>query len=669
METASEAHGRWALLIGINHYPHFPPDWQLEGCGNDVAVLRDALSRRFGFREDQIAVLRDEQATREGILAAMEALVRRAGKDDEVVFFYSGHGSYQSDGDEADEADGKDETLVPHDSGRDPEPNRDISDDEIYLWLLRLTAKTPFVTLIFDCCHSGNILRDAFAGKMRGVPGDERPANELAARIRPEEIPLLAGGDALRRLGDKYVAILACGSHESANEIPGTEQQATQGALTYHLSRALLDPCFTGATWREVCERIFPQVSTHFRTQHPELEGARDREVLGGREIPPMTFLPVQAREGDAAVLSAGEACGLTKGSQWAVYAPATRSIEGDVKRVGTVEISSLGATSSEARVVEEETPRAIGPGMRAVEAKRPSEGLRLTVKIAAPPGHPAAGALTERLKRSLFLWQAGEGERADVCIYLAGPRTCALPTDPAGILGPLPEETWAPIGWDGDLVAPTFPCRHPEASASLVENLENVARARGLMEVCHASNPLEHEVDVLLHRLEGKECVPPAVEVQGEPVFYENDRLAIEIGNRSKKKLYIYVIDIGLTYRVTPIFPVLGAHEALQKGHRIRVGCRAGDDLQLFIPQDFHRLCRAPEGAPVEGRETLKLFATPSPADFNLLYQPPVRFAPRAGGWALHDVLKTTLHGGDNFLRTGEDWVTLQRSFRLRSR
>ncbi|WP_213291283.1 caspase family protein, partial [Bradyrhizobium sp. sGM-13] len=78
--------------IGIDQYPHFPPDWQLEGCGHDVAVLRDALGRRFGFRDDQIAVLRDEQATREGILAAMESLVHRAGKDDEVVFFYSGHG-------------------------------------------------------------------------------------------------------------------------------------------------------------------------------------------------------------------------------------------------------------------------------------------------------------------------------------------------------------------------------------------------------------------------------------------------------------------------------------------------------------------------------------------------------------------------------------------------
>ena len=116
------ARKRGVLLIGIEKYPNFGPEWQLEGCANDVAVMRDALTTRFSFRDDEITVLLDKQATRAGILAAMEALVRSTGKDDEVVFFYSGHGSQQTDGEEADEADGMDETLVPYDGGRGPEP-------------------------------------------------------------------------------------------------------------------------------------------------------------------------------------------------------------------------------------------------------------------------------------------------------------------------------------------------------------------------------------------------------------------------------------------------------------------------------------------------------------------------------------------------------------------
>src|SRR6187549_2453318 len=100
MEAASEVRGRWALLIGIDRYQKLDLEWQLEGCGNDVAIMHDVLSRRFGFQDDQIKVLHNEQATRESILEAMDALAHRAGKDDEVVFFYSGHGSQQLDGEE-----------------------------------------------------------------------------------------------------------------------------------------------------------------------------------------------------------------------------------------------------------------------------------------------------------------------------------------------------------------------------------------------------------------------------------------------------------------------------------------------------------------------------------------------------------------------------------------
>ncbi|HSG39483.1 MAG TPA: caspase family protein, partial [Thermoanaerobaculia bacterium] len=146
MENGSR--GKWALLVGINRYPRFGSDVQLEGCVNDVQILRDALIRRFGFSEERMTVLLDEQATRDGILAAMEELAGKVGEDDVVVFHFSGHGSQQTDGPEADEADGWDETLVPFDSGRAPWKNRDIADDEIHDWLLRLTARTPYVTLI-----------------------------------------------------------------------------------------------------------------------------------------------------------------------------------------------------------------------------------------------------------------------------------------------------------------------------------------------------------------------------------------------------------------------------------------------------------------------------------------------------------------------------------------
>lgn len=681
--ASAEPRGRWALLIGIDCYPNFSQEWQLEGCGNDVAIFKDVLVRRFQFSEERITVLRDEQATRVGILAAMNELVERAGHEDEVVFYYSGHGSQQKDGPEKDEADGKDETLVPYDSGRAPFDNQDISDDEIYLWLLRLTAKTPFVTLILDCCHSGTILRDAFAGKQRAVPEDVRPAAELAARIPPESYELLKGGEdspaATFRLGQKYVALASCGSVETSNEMRvGEARPMIHGALTYFLVETLLDTGCTGATWREVFERVVPRVTSLFRGQHPEVEGARDREVFGFRDLPPMKYLPVERCEGETIVLGGGKVCGVQVGGEWAVYEPATRQADPD-KFLGTVEVFEVGVTSSKVRALEstrgeekvpaEKVRAAIHPGCRGVELVRPISAARLSVEIVAPAGHREVRLLERSLEDSLFLEAASLEKPAEARVYLLEPRTGWDPSQPAPMLKAIPEETWVPIGKDGDLLAPIFPCGYPEALEGVVENLENVARRRGLIGIRNAGSPLAGEIDFSIYRLDGTRLSEPSLRVAGDPVFFEGERLVLEIRNRSLTPLYIYVLDLGLTGSVSSVYPpVEGAGEVLEGGRSILAGVRRGQELELMIPQGFQYLHQGADGEPIEGLETLILFATPNPADFGPLHQKPMRDAHRST-WNLNDALALTFHGGTGHMRTTEDWVTIQRTFRLRSR
>src|SRR4051794_40516011 len=166
-----------ALLVGINRYQHseIPP---LNGCVQDVEVMASILERNFGFPVEHITLLRDEEATRTNILAALDVLVEHTGPDDTVVVHYSGHGSQMTDR-EGDEPDRMDETILPHDTGRAPHANRDITDDELYARLLRLGEKTRNITLIFDCCHSGSITRDAFGELSRWVAPDDRPLDQL----------------------------------------------------------------------------------------------------------------------------------------------------------------------------------------------------------------------------------------------------------------------------------------------------------------------------------------------------------------------------------------------------------------------------------------------------------------------------------------------------------
>jgi hypothetical protein len=169
---------RLAVVAGIDEYPHLRADQQLRGCVNDAELMAEVLMGTFGFREDAITLLRNAEASRDGILAALERLVADARPGDVVVVHFSGHGSQMTDR-EGDEADGLDETIVPADSGRGAWPNRDITDDEIYEVLTRLTAQTPLVTLIFDCCHSGSVTRDLAAARTRRIEPDLRPASQL----------------------------------------------------------------------------------------------------------------------------------------------------------------------------------------------------------------------------------------------------------------------------------------------------------------------------------------------------------------------------------------------------------------------------------------------------------------------------------------------------------
>jgi len=72
------------LLIGINDYPMLPGR-SLAGCVNDMLAMRAVLIERFGFPEGATEVLRNEQATRETILTALDRLVERTCIDDVVV--------------------------------------------------------------------------------------------------------------------------------------------------------------------------------------------------------------------------------------------------------------------------------------------------------------------------------------------------------------------------------------------------------------------------------------------------------------------------------------------------------------------------------------------------------------------------------------------------------
>jgi hypothetical protein len=677
MSSTSDDRQKWALLIGINRYPNFAPRGQLSGCINDIQVMRQVLMTSFNFPESHVVSLTNEQATREGMLAAMKELVARVGQDDIVVFHYSGHGSQMTDV-EGDEPDGLDETIVPYDSGRAPHPNRDIKDDEIYLWLKDLTAKTSTATLIFDCCHSGTIVRDNFGGEARWVEADLRPASELP----PSPIPAafrdaLDGGrdvgpSGWLPLGEKYVLISGCSSDEKACEVQ-EPAGVCHGALTFFLGQELRT-AESGTTYRDVFEALAPRVSSRFPDQHPQLEGARDLEVFGVDRIEPMKFLPVTQRTADRVILGGGAACGLTEGSRWAIYPAGTKVIAAGAQPLGRVALTAVRAVTSEARLLEEAQAGAVVVGMRAVEESRAVE-TRLPVEVVAPAGQDVQ-LLLDGLDASKLLRRAGPDGFAKVRVYLLAPRSQVDAETPVPMLGCLREETWAVVGEDGHLLTPIHHRFEPGIVRVLLDNLEKIARLRLTVDLRNDASQLKGKVDFELFRKASSGLETPELDADNRPLFYEGDSVAMRIASRHDAPLFIYILDLGLTGRIQLIYPPAGAEERLLPQVTFEVGSQPGREINLFIPDEFPYPAAAP-GEAVEGIETLKLFVTTQPTDFQPLFQWGMREGKGPAG-SLGDLLATTFGGGGYAVnrdmsptehQAADDWTAIERSFRVRRR
>jgi metacaspase-1 len=86
----------YAVIVGIADYPGpddiFTGGLDLSYCAADAQLMAYTLMAVYGYQPQNIAVLTDQDASRDAILAAIADMGAQAGPDDEVVFFFSGHG-------------------------------------------------------------------------------------------------------------------------------------------------------------------------------------------------------------------------------------------------------------------------------------------------------------------------------------------------------------------------------------------------------------------------------------------------------------------------------------------------------------------------------------------------------------------------------------------------
>ena len=137
---------QWALIIGVNQYPDFTP---LKYAVEDAKSMKTTLMTQYGFPEENIELLTDQSATKEGIQNAFYDLVEKTKPDDAVVIFFAGHGTTrQNPGSNEDLG-----YLIPIDGKEDNLTRSTLSMKTINTFSNEIPAKS--VLFLVDACYGG----------------------------------------------------------------------------------------------------------------------------------------------------------------------------------------------------------------------------------------------------------------------------------------------------------------------------------------------------------------------------------------------------------------------------------------------------------------------------------------------------------------------------------
>ena len=138
----------YAIIIGISDYDGTSND--LNYCDDDAQDFNNVLLTRYNWKSSQISLLIDDEATRTAIVDEIETVTKKAKENDEVIFFYSGHG-YRSNYNVDSDGEKRDECIIPWEGTPDS-----------FIWDGQLNdmfedCSSERILFYFDCCYSGGM--------------------------------------------------------------------------------------------------------------------------------------------------------------------------------------------------------------------------------------------------------------------------------------------------------------------------------------------------------------------------------------------------------------------------------------------------------------------------------------------------------------------------------
>ncbi|MFN3834889.1 MAG: caspase family protein [Glycocaulis sp.] len=532
----ADAPGRHALLIGASGYDEarIGPGVELFGPRNDVALMIRAL-RAYDVPDTNIHVLADGldqtgidfaahgEPVRAEIMAAFALMLERVQPGDEILVYFSGHGSRQPqpEGAPIPEANGFDEIFLPLDIGawegahgdRQAGVRNAVIDDEIGEFLDALRERNVFVWLVVDTCHSGGANRGAGPGgefrtravteDMLGIPVEARLAAESRARAtrsgsavaRPEaSIPVRHQGEG------GFVAFYAAHSGQLALEglmpmIGAPDARKNLGVMTFHIANGLMQGGV--ATYRELAYRVLSGYNDWgSRAPAPLFEGDLDRTLLGQEGAIRTPYWQARHLARDTAEIEAGALDGIGEGAVFEIVVrdPDTQGPHPSFPGPYYVEAVEVGQTGTRAVLTGfegHEAARAL-PGRTAfMTARLVDPGVRFTLSVAVESAPDAPSAQEQAAMTALARLAAANPDT------LMAPLDFRPASEPADVRIRVQDEAIWLLRGEPDIIATgrdrsariaLEPGTGPDALMSMIEaELQKLSRVRNLLNAASA--------------------------------------------------------------------------------------------------------------------------------------------------------------------------------------
>lgn len=154
----------YALLIGVGN--------DLPITVNDATAIYNILvdPELSGYKKENIQLLTEKEATRDGILKALDDLIAKTDKESSVLLYYSGHGGLYEPWMQF--------YLVPNNFDPDNYEETWVKAEELNEKIKALD--TDKLIFLLDCCHAAGMTKSEVRSKSAS---DLSKANELAEKL------------------------------------------------------------------------------------------------------------------------------------------------------------------------------------------------------------------------------------------------------------------------------------------------------------------------------------------------------------------------------------------------------------------------------------------------------------------------------------------------------